>query len=164
MLRSLTFAALALRLGTNPLGAAPVPFASLLRAPDWLNGRPATLAGRVVIVDVFTYDCINCKHVIPKLRALYAATRRSDVAIVGIHTPENPYERIRANVIRNLQLQGVTWPVAIDNDQRLWTAYGIEAWPTQLVYDRRGQLQQIFVGEGYDAQLGALVKHLIAER
>lgn len=162
----LIFAALAVTLGSSALAAVAPPYAPLIQATNWLNGRPqaATLANRVVIVDVFTYDCINCKHVVPELRALYSSTRRSDVAIVGIHTPENPYERVRANIVRNLRLQGIAWPVAIDNDQRLWDAYEITSWPTQLVFDRHGRLQQIFVGEGNDANLSALVKRLVAER
>jgi thiol-disulfide isomerase/thioredoxin len=166
MIRSLTFVVLALTMACSPLAAAPATYAPILRATDWLNGRPqaASLANRVVIVDVFTYDCINCQHVVPALRSLYARTRRSDVAIIGIHTPENPYERVRPNVVRNLQLQGIVWPVAIDNDQHLWDSYEINAWPTQVVFDRHGRLRQEFVGEGYDANLSALVKQLIAER
>lgn len=165
-LRAMTFATLALTLGCSAPSVASVPLDPLLRATDWLNGRPAAsaLAHRVVIVDVFTYDCANCQHVIPELRAVYAHTRRSDVAIVGIHSPENPYEQVRVNVIRNLKVQGILWPVAIDNDLRLWDAFKVNAWPTQLVYDRHGRLAQVFVGEGYDADLSALVKRLVAER
>lgn len=114
-------------------------------------------------MDVFTFDCINCKHVVPELRTLHATLPQADFAIVGIHSPETPYERNRANVAQNLQEQGITWPVAIDNDFALWRAYGIEYWPTQLIFDRRGRLRKTIVGEGQDADVAATVKLLMSE-
>ena len=86
------------------------------------------------------------------------------MAIVGIHAPETPYEHERANVAANLARQGIVWPVAIDNTFMLWRAYGVDAWPTQLIFDRRGQLRKTIVGEGYDADLDAEIAHLLAER
>ncbi|MGH7728440.1 MAG: redoxin family protein [Vulcanimicrobiaceae bacterium] len=137
--------------------------APLLQARDWLNGRPdaASLAGKPVLVDVFTFDCINCKNVVPNLRRLHA---RSDgaFAIVGVHTPETPYERIRSNVVAHLAEQGITWPVALDNDERIWNAYGITAWPTQLFFDRRGKLQATVVGDSQDDTVDATLRRLLA--
>lgn len=135
-------------------------------AKDWLNGKPtpASLAGRVVIVDVFTFDCINCKHVVPELRALYTKFSRRDLAIVGIHSPETPYEKIRNNVLANLREQGISWPVALDNSFALWRAYGIEYWPTQMIFDRRGVLRKTIVGEGQDALLESTVASLITAK
>jgi thiol-disulfide isomerase/thioredoxin len=134
-------------------------------AGGWLNGRaePNALQGKVVVLDVFTFDCINCKHVVPNLKALH---RRypDNVAIVGIHAPETSYERERANVASNLARQGIVWPVAIDNAFALWKAYGVDAWPTQLVFDRRGRLRKTIVGEGFDADLDAEIARLVAER
>ena len=144
--------------------AAP-SLAPAVSAADWLNGRPTAgdLRGRVVIVDVFTFDCVNCKHVVPALRSLYGSTSRRDLAIVGIHSPETDYEKDRGNVVRNLAAQRITWPVAIDNTFALWRAYGIEYWPTQLIFDRRGILRKTVVGEGQDDVVRATVKALIAE-
>ena len=141
-------------------------FAPLLQAADWAGSRPdeTALRGKVVLVDVFTYSCINCKHVVPGLRRLRASVPARDLAIVGIHTPELPFERVRVNVVRNLALQGITWPVAIDNDDVLWNAYRIQYWPTQLIFDRRGVLRKTVVGEGQDELVAQTVRALIAER
>jgi thiol-disulfide isomerase/thioredoxin len=146
--------------------AAAASFAPLLHASQWLGTPPSAqhLAGKVVIVDVFTFDCINCKHVVPELRKLHAALPPSDFAIVGIHCPETPYERNRDNVVRNVQAQGITWPVAIDDDFTLWRAYGIEYWPTQLIFDRHGRLRKTIIGEGQDDDVASIVRHLMTER
>ena len=140
---------------------APVYAAS----QGWLNGRltPAGAAGKVVVVDVFTFDCYNCKNVVPNLRALDA--KRSDgLVIVGVHSPETPFEANRANVIANLRTQGITWPVAIDNAFAIWHAYGVDAWPTQLFFDRTGKLRATIVGDSQDDAVDRIVQKLLAER
>lgn len=149
--------------------AAAAPGASLdglLRAHDWLNGSVtlASLRGKVVLLDFYTFDCINCKHVQPNLRTLYHGTARQDLAIVSVHSPETPYEHDRHNLIDSLKAQGVAWPVAVDNDFAIWNSYGVEAWPTQLVFDRHGVLRATIVGEGQDAELDATIDKLIAQR
>lgn len=146
--------------------AASVTLNTLLGAASWIGGHPSAsdLRGKVVLVDVFTFDCINCKHVVPELRKLNATLPRNDFRIVGIHTPETPYERDTQNAVRNFALQGITWPVAIDNDYALWNAYGLEYWPTQLIFDRRGHLRKTVVGEGQDATVQTTVLQLERER
>lgn len=136
----------------------------LLRASTWLNGTPTRedLRGKVVLVDVFTFDCINCKNVTPNLRTL-SHSKRDGLAIVGIHSPETAYERNRNEVVRHLALLGVTWPVAIDDDFTLWRAYGIEYWPTQLLFDRRGTLRKVVIGDSQDAVVNAAVDALLRE-
>lgn len=142
------------------------PLSTVLGAQTWRNGRPSaqSLKGKVVVVDVFTFDCINCKHVVPELRSLYRDTKRSDLTIVGVHSPETAYEKQRSNVVANLALQGIIWPVAIDNDFSLWHAYGIDAWPTQLIFDRHGILRKTVVGDSQDDVIAAEVKQLLSER
>ena len=81
-----------------------------------------------------------------------------------MHTPETPYERKRSNVVANLAAQGIVWPVAIDNDSALWNAYGVSAWPTELIFDRHGRLRKTVVGDSQDALVDATVKQLRAER
>jgi thiol-disulfide isomerase/thioredoxin len=120
--------------------------------------------GKVVVVDVFTFECINCKHVVHELRRLRAALPQRDLVIVGIHSPETPYERVRANVVQNLAAQRITWPVAVDNSFDLWRAYGVEYWPTQLIFDRHGRLRKTVIGEGQDELVAATVRQLVAER
>jgi thiol-disulfide isomerase/thioredoxin len=140
--------------------------APIFGAANWIGPRPdaATLAGKVVLVDVFTYSCINCKHVVPELRRLRAQYSSKDLVIVGVHTPELPSDRIRANVEENLALQGITWPVAIDNDNALWNAFGIEYWPTQIIFDRSGKRRTTIIGEGNDDQVAATIKTLVGKR
>jgi thiol-disulfide isomerase/thioredoxin len=137
----------------------------VLSATTWANApaAPAT-QGRVTIVDVFTYGCINCRHVTPELRRLRTAYAPGELAIVGVHAPETPEEHVHANVVRALRDQEITWPVVYDDAFRIWSAYGVSAWPTQLVFDRAGRLRKTFVGEGYDAQLERTVHDLVAER
>ena len=139
---------------------------ALTHAPSWLGARPTvqSLSGKVVVVDVFTFDCINCKHVVPELRALRRQIPESQLAIVGVHAPETPYERERNNVVRALAEQGITWPVVLDNDFALWKTYGIEYWPTQLIFDRKGRLRQTVIGEGQDDKVSSTVRILLAER
>jgi thiol-disulfide isomerase/thioredoxin len=160
-------------LATVPLGvlrtAAAATEASslapLLGAEHWLGRRPdaASLRGKVVLVDVFTFGCINCKHVIPSLRAFHARGE-SGLVLLGIHTPETPFERELPHVQAAFAAQGIVWPVAIDNDSALWRAYGIEYWPTQLIFDRNGRLRSTVVGEGEDRSVASTIAALLAER
>jgi thiol-disulfide isomerase/thioredoxin len=138
---------------------------ALVRYNDWLSEHPSSdeLAGKVVLVDVFTFGCYNCQNVTPNLRALYRE-HRGELAIVGIHTPETPYERDRKNVTENLAAQGIVWPVAIDNEQHLWDAYGIEYWPTHMIFDRHGVLRKVVIGDSQDATVNETVKKLLAEK
>ncbi len=153
-------------LAARPAFAADASLAPLVKAASWLNGTPssASLRGKVVLVDVFTFDCINCKNITPNLRSL-ARTKASDgLAIVGIHSPETAYEHGRSAVVTNLRALGVTWPVAIDNDFALWNAYHIESWPTQLIFDRRGTLRKTVIGDSQDALVNQTVDALLKER
>jgi thiol-disulfide isomerase/thioredoxin len=137
---------------------------TLLGAKDWLNGTPsrATLRGKVVLVDVFTFDCYNCRNITPNLRSL-ARAKRDDLVIVGIHSPETSYERERDAVVSHLGTLGITWPVAIDNDFALWRAYNIEYWPTQMIFDRKGKLRTVIIGDSQDATVDAAIDALLRE-
>jgi thiol-disulfide isomerase/thioredoxin len=138
---------------------------TVLLARTWINGTPTreSLRGKVVLLDVFTFDCINCKNITPNLRTL-ARTKGEGLAIVGIHSPETPYERDHAQVVRHLGLLGVTWPVAVDNEFALWKAYNIAYWPTQMLFDRRGKLRKVVVGDSQDGVVDAAVNALLRER
>jgi thiol-disulfide isomerase/thioredoxin len=169
MRRSMLLASLAIALAAGPSAGSAAATATLApvyaASQGWLNGRvtPAETAGKVVIVDVFTFDCYNCKNVVPNLRAL-DAKKSADLLIVGIHSPETPFETNRANVVANLKAQGITWPVAIDNAFAIWHAYGIDAWPTQLFFDRSGKLRATIVGDSQDDAVDRIVQKLLAER
>jgi thiol-disulfide isomerase/thioredoxin len=172
MLRSTILAALILAFvagaGHHPALAASraATLAPVYAASEgWLNARltPAEGAGKVVVVDVFTFDCYNCRNVVPNLRALNAK-KTGDLVIVGIHSPETSFEKNRANVIANLKSQGITWPVAVDNSFAIWNAYAIDAWPTQLFFDRAGKLRATIVGDSQDGAVDRIVAKLLAER
>jgi hypothetical protein len=123
----------------------------LLASSDWINGPASARAlnGKVVLVDVFTFGCYNCRNVVPNLRALHRS-QAGELVILGVHTPETPYERVRSNVVANLAAQGITWPVALDN--------------TQLIFDRHGRLRQTIVGDSQDAAVNRTIQALIAQR
>jgi thiol-disulfide isomerase/thioredoxin len=150
----------------NLLIAALFSLAPLLSASDWINGHAtaAQLAGKVVIVDVFTVDCYNCQNVVPTLRTLYADDRARGLAIVGVHAPETQAERGRPYVTQSLERQGIVWPVAVDNTFGLWNAYGVTAWPTELFFDRHGRLRKTIVGDSQDAAVRSTVETLLAEK
>lgn len=139
---------------------------AVLSSSDWLNGRlnMSDVRGKVVLVDFYTFECINCQHVEPNLRNLYHDTRRDDLVIIGVHSPETPYERDRGNLKASFASQGVAWPIVVDNNFGVWNAYGVQAWPTQLIFDRHGKLRQTIVGEGQDDEVDTTIKALIAER
>ena len=145
--------------------AAQTTLVPLYSATEWINGRVAApdLAGRVVVLDIFTVDCSNCQNVVPILRSLNVKDHARGLRIVGIHAPETPAERGRAYVEQSLARQGIVWPVAIDNDFALWKAYGADAWPTQLFFDRHGRLRKVIVGDLQDDAVRATVESLLRE-
>lgn len=138
----------------------------VLMATDWLNAKPTaqSLRGKVVLLDFYTFNCFNCKNVEPNLRALYRQKSRSDLVILSVHSPETDIERDRSNLAASLREQGILWPVAVDNDFALWRAYGVQAWPTQMLFDRSGELRKTVVGDSQDQSVDAAVDDLIAEK
>jgi cytochrome c biogenesis protein CcdA/thiol-disulfide isomerase/thioredoxin len=151
------------RRGASPL-AAPAATAGALpdygEAPDlagisdWINSPPLSLArlrGKVVLIDFWTYSCINCLRTLPHLEAWDARYRRAGLVIIGVHTPEFAFEHVVSNVRGAVKDLGVRYPVAIDNAYRTWNAYGNDAWPAEYLVDRRGHVREIKKGEGdYD--------------
>ena len=120
----------------------------------WLNtpgDRPLTIAGlrgKVVLVDFWTYSCINCIRTLPHLRAWYAAYHPLGLEIVGVHTPEFAFEHVLGNVRRATHDLHVTWPVALDNEYGTWNAYSNEYWPAEYLIDRSGHVRHVHFGEG----------------
>ena len=121
---------------------------------DWLNtpgGKPLTIAGlrgKVVLIDFWTYSCINCLRTIPHLRAWYAAYHRDGLDIVGVHTPEFAFEHVPTNVEGAVQRLGVTWPVALDNGYGTWNAWSNQYWPADYLVDQTGRVRAYSFGEG----------------
>src|SRR5262249_27472638 len=121
------------------LGRAP-NFAS---SGPWLNtdGKPLSLAslrGHVVLVDFWTYTCINCIRTLPYLKAWDARYRNAGLTIVGVHTPEFPFEHDTSNVKQAIASDGIKYPVVQDNNYGTWTAYGNQYWPAEYLIDAQG--------------------------
>ncbi|HEV2879496.1 MAG TPA: thioredoxin-like domain-containing protein [Candidatus Eremiobacteraceae bacterium] len=147
-------------------GAGAVTLQRVLAASDWLNSKPSaqSVRGKVVLIDFYTFGCINCKNVQPNLRSLYRDKSRSDLVILSIHSPETAVERDRDQLTRSLAEQGVVWPVAVDNDFAIWNAYNVTAWPTQMIFDRAGHLRKTVIGDSQDDTVDATVDRLIREK
>jgi cytochrome c biogenesis protein CcdA/thiol-disulfide isomerase/thioredoxin len=145
-------------------GTAP----RLLKVAAWLNtpgGRPLSLAslkGKVVLVDFWTYSCINCQRALPHLEAWYREYQKYGLVIIGVHTPEFAFERVIGNVRRAARNLGVGYPVAIDNSYLTWENYGAQEWPTEYLIDQTGQLRYIQSGEGDYGQTETLVRDLLS--
>jgi cytochrome c biogenesis protein CcdA/thiol-disulfide isomerase/thioredoxin len=151
--------------GLPVLGTAP-EFAS---SGPWLGtgGRQLSLAklrGRVVLVDFWTYTCINCIRTLPYLKAWDARYRKAGLTIVGVHTPEFPFERETGNVKNAIATDGIRYPVVQDNNYGTWSAYGNQYWPAEYLIDARGRVRYTHFGEGdYDKDERA-IRTLLAER
>ncbi len=133
--------------GLQDLGVAP-PFRGI---DTWINSRPLTtrgLRGKVVLIDFWTYSCINCLRALPHVEAWDARYRRAGLVIVGVHTPEFAFEHVVSNVRQATHRLGVRYPVAIDNGYKTWNAYGNDAWPAEYLIDRHGHVREIKKGEG----------------
>ena len=126
----------------------------------WLNSPPLTLGGlhgKVVLVDFWTFSCVNCVRTIPHLQHLEASYAQRGLVIVGVHSPEFDFEKVRANVAAAVQRDGVTWPVALDSQMNTWNAYGNQYWPAEYLIDQQGRVAYIHDGEGeYDVTESAI--------
>jgi cytochrome c biogenesis protein CcdA/thiol-disulfide isomerase/thioredoxin len=135
----------------------------------WFNtpgDRPLTLRalrGRVVLVDFWTYSCINCIRTFPYLEAWDARYRGDGLTIVGVHTPEFPFEREASNVEAAIRENGIRYPVAQDNDQATWNAYGNQYWPAEYFVDTRGRVRYVHFGEGEYGEKEQVIRELLAE-
>jgi cytochrome c biogenesis protein CcdA/thiol-disulfide isomerase/thioredoxin len=121
---------------------------------EWLNSRPLDirqLRGKVVLVDFWTYSCINCLRTLPHVEAWDRLYRKDGLVVVGVHTPEFAFESVPSNVRAATKRLGVRYPVALDNNYDTWTAYRNEYWPAKYLIDRTGRIRYAHFGEGsYD--------------
>ncbi len=132
----------------------------------WLNSRPVTLAelrGKVVLIDFWTYSCINCLRTLPYLDRWYETYRDDGLVIVGVHSPEFAFEREAGNVREAIADLGVDWPVALDNDFETWNAWGNRYWPAKYFVDRQGHVRFAHFGEGAYEESEEVIRQLLAE-
>src|SRR3984893_3158732 len=151
------------------LPAGPVPgqaaLASLERANEWLNSSPLTAAdlhGKVVLVDFWTYTCINWLRTLPYVRAWAARYKEQGLVVIGVHTPEFTFEEDVDNVRRAAQERGVMYPIAIDNDRAIWRGFGNHYWPALYFIDAAGKVRNHYFGEGNYEESEMRIRQLLA--
>jgi cytochrome c biogenesis protein CcdA/thiol-disulfide isomerase/thioredoxin len=153
------------RLSLPVLGTAP----EFVGNQRWFNtrgDRPLTLSslrGRVVLVDFWTYSCINCLRTLPYLTAWDRKYRKDGLTIVGIHSPEFPFEKEASNVEEAIERNGIHYPVAQDNELATWTAYGNQYWPAEYFIDAQGRVRYAHFGEGEYGKKEQVIRQLLAE-
>nr|WP_314121297.1 cytochrome c biogenesis protein DipZ [uncultured Brevundimonas sp.] len=138
----------------------------LTGATTWLNSPPLTaeqLRGKVVVVDFWTYSCINCIRSIPYVRAWAEKYKDQGLVVIGVHTPEFAFEKSEANVRQNIQRLGITYPVAMDNDFAIWRAFKNQYWPAHYFIDAKGQIRHHHFGEGDYAGSERVIQQLLKE-
>lgn len=135
-------------------------------AVQWLNSPPLTaqdLRGKVVLLDVWTYSCINCLRTLPYVKAWAKKYRDQGLVVIGVHAPEFAFERNVANVKRAVHELGIDYPVAIDNHYAIWRALHNEYWPAEYLVDAQGRIRHHHFGEGEYAQTEHAIQQLLAE-
>jgi cytochrome c biogenesis protein CcdA/thiol-disulfide isomerase/thioredoxin len=155
-------------LGRTPKGSLPdFGVAPPLHADGaWINTKPLTLAqlrGKVVLVDFWTYSCINCLRTLPHLKAWYAAYHDRGLVIVGVHTPEFAFEHVASNVEAAVQRLGIRYPVVQDNRYKTWDNYANQYWPAEFLIDKRGRVRHTHFGEGEYDKTESLIRLLLGE-
>ena len=133
---------------------------------SWLNSGPQTLAdlrGRVVLIDFWTYSCINCLRTLPYLREWDDRYRGTGLTIVGVHSPEFAFERVEANVRDATRELGLRYPIALDNDFATWEAWHNQYWPAKYLIDRDGRVRYYHFGEGEYAETEKTIRTLLGE-
>ncbi|WP_321815614.1 MULTISPECIES: cytochrome c biogenesis protein DipZ [unclassified Paraburkholderia] len=139
---------------------------SLDGASAWLNSAPLTpqsLRGKVVVVNFWTYSCINCLRTLPYLKTWAQRYQNDGLVVVGVHTPEFGFEHDQGNVKRALADLNIHYPVALDNDYRIWNAFGNAYWPAFYIVDAQGKVRFHHFGEGGYAQAEQAIQQLLAE-
>jgi cytochrome c biogenesis protein CcdA/thiol-disulfide isomerase/thioredoxin len=150
-------------------GKLPVegPLPSIDGAVLWLNSPPLTreqLRGKVVLVDFWTYSCINCIRSVPYVRAWAERYKDKGLVVIGVHTPEFAFERDPANVRKAVAEFGIRYPVAVDNGWKIWRAFDNRYWPAHYLADAQGRIRYHHFGEGRTDETEAAIRALLAEK
>lgn len=146
----------------SPKGQMP----SLEGAVQWLNSPALSaeaLRGKVVLVDFWTYDCINCQRTLPYVKQWAERYGKDGLVVIGVHTPEYPFERVIGNVRQQVDQLGITWPVAVDNNYAIWRNFENQYWPAHYLIDANGQVRYSHFGEGAYETQEHVIQKLLAE-
>jgi thiol-disulfide isomerase/thioredoxin len=133
---------------------------------NWINSEPLTLEelrGKVVLLDVWTYTCVNCIRTFPFLKQWHARYADDGLVIVGLHAPEFEFEKETENVVEAAQEYDIVWPIAQDNDFSTWRAYNNQYWPAKYLIDKDGVVRYTHFGEGAYAETEGTIRELLQE-
>ncbi len=161
--------------GTTPIAKsdnspAPPPDAAGEKLPelvgitDWLNSDPLTIAslkGNVVLLQFWTFACINCQHTLPYITRWYRDYAPHGLKVIGVHTPEFGYERDLNNIKNALAQHQITYPVPVDNGYKTWNAYNNQYWPHLFLADRQGILRYDHIGEHAYAETEQMIRKFL---
>lgn len=142
------------------------PMPALTGGVEWLNSAPLkndSLRGKVVLIDFWTYSCINCLRALPYVEAWAAKYKDAGLTVIGVHTPEFAFEKERANVQKAVRDLGITYPVAIDSDYKIWQAFNNEYWPAHYFIDGKGRIRYHHFGEGEYGESERVIQQLLKE-
>jgi thiol-disulfide isomerase/thioredoxin len=137
-----------------------------LAAGEWINSTPLKLnelRGRVVLIEFWTFGCINCRNTLPYVKSWHDRYKEKGVTVIGVHSPEFDEERLIENLRREVTSLGIRYAVVTDNDYKTWNAYHVEAWPTTILLDKQGRIRWMHVGEGGYDEAERLIQKLLAE-
>ena len=158
------------KLQTDAMGQLMLPVEGVLPSLDrlgpWINSKPLTreeLKGKVVLIDFWTYSCINCLRSIPYVRAWHERYAKDGLVVIGVHAPEFAFERDPANVEQAVRDLKIGYPVALDNRYDLWRALKNNFWPAHYFFDAEGRLRHHHFGEGQYEQSERVIRQLLAE-
>jgi cytochrome c biogenesis protein CcdA/thiol-disulfide isomerase/thioredoxin len=133
----------------------------------WINSPPLNLAklhGKVVLIDFWTYSCINCLRTLPHLKAWYATYHKDGLVIIGVHTPEFAFEHVTSNVEAAVKRLGIKYPVVQDNDYKTWDNYANQYWPAEYLIDKNGHVRHTDFGEGQYPETEKLIRTLLGAK
>ena len=142
------------------------PLPALSGATAWINSptlTPADLRGKVVLVDFWTYSCINCLRTLPYIKAWYEKYKDSGLVVIGVHTPEFPFEKDEPNVRKAVRDLGISYPVAMDNNYAIWRNFNNEYWPAHYFVDATGHIRYHHFGEGGYEESEQWIRSLLEE-
>ncbi|HEX8182413.1 MAG TPA: cytochrome c biogenesis protein DipZ [Candidatus Saccharimonadales bacterium] len=150
------------------LNVTPYDAPELVGLQDWINSQPLTLKklqaeNKVVLLDFWTYSCINCIRATPNIQGWYETYKDSGLVVIGAHAPEFAFERVPANVQKAVREAGITYPVALDNDFATWGAYENQYWPSNYLIDSNGKVRRVHYGEGQYMQTEQAIRVLLEE-
>ena len=138
-----------------------------LASGNWINSEPLKLKdlrGRVVLIEFWTFGCINCRNTLPFIKSWHDRYQDKGLIVVGVHSPEFDEERDVEKVRSEVVSLGIHYPVVTDNDYQTWNAYNVEAWPTAFLLDKQGRIRWKHVGEGSYDEAERMIQQLLAEK